>query len=71
MGVGEDDEVPVEIADPDLPMASVRVEVYVGDDLGDSSAGLLVERERRLVISAANFHALAAPAIYLGSRLRS
>ncbi|MGH3533833.1 MAG: hypothetical protein ACRDQG_03855 [Pseudonocardiaceae bacterium] len=68
MGVGEDDEVPVEIADPDLPM---RVEVYVGDDLGDSSAGLLVERERRLVISAANFHALAAPAIYLGSRLRS
>ena len=38
MGVGEDDEVPVEIADPDLPMASVRVEVYVGDDLGGNVA---------------------------------
>jgi hypothetical protein len=32
--VGEDDEVAVEIADPDLPMTSVGIEVDVSDDLG-------------------------------------
>src|SRR5581483_11406354 len=36
--LGEDDEVPIDITDPDLPMASVRIEMYVGDDLGGNVA---------------------------------
>jgi hypothetical protein len=32
-GLGKDDEVAVEVAEPDLAMTSVRIDVYVGHDL--------------------------------------
>ena len=43
------------------PLALFELLDESGIGLIDSSAGLLDERERRLVVGAANFHALAAP----------
>jgi hypothetical protein len=31
--LGEDEEVAVEVADPDFAVTGVRVEMYVGDDM--------------------------------------